>query len=229
MNKVVIFGISKYTDLVEHYFDTFTDYKVCGYTVNEAYLTQPERNGKPVVAFEKLETFFPPEEYLLFIALGSNSVNTKRKHFYLQGKQCGYHFASFIHPRALIDPSAKIGEHCIIMENVVIQAFCEIGENTICFPSAAITHHTSLGAHSFVASGSVVGGCSKIGERAFIGISAVVNDRADIGDGCFIASGSVVTKKIEDNSFVGRDSKIMKINERSIGLLDRLMGFKTSS
>lgn len=229
MNKVVIFGLSQYTDLVEHYFDNFTDYKVCGYTVNAKYLTQSESNGKPVVAYEELETYFPPEKYLLFIALGSNSVNTKRKSLYLQGKQRGYQFASFIHPRALVDPSAKIGEHCIIMENVVISTFCEIGEDTICFPSATITHHTSVGAHSFISSGFVVGGCSRIGERAFLGLSSVVNSRGDIGEGCFISSGTVVTQKIEDNSFVGRDGKIMKINEKNIGLLDHLMHFKTSS
>ena len=223
MNNVIIFGTSKYTDLVEHYFETYTDYKVCGYTVNANYLKETTYNGKPVVAFENLENQFSPEEYLIFIALGPDQINSTRKKLYMECKERGYHFASFIHPKALIDPSAKIGEHCIIMENVVIHAFCEVGENSIYFPSSAITHHSYIGPHSFVSSGVIVGGCSKVGERAFIGMSTVINSYGDVGDGCFIASGTIVAEKIGDNHFVGRDGKKLAINERTSVLLNHLM------
>ena len=223
MNKVVIFGTSKYTDLVEHYFDAYTEYEVCGYTVDPPYLTEDTHKEKPVVAFDKLEAFFPPEEYLLFIAVGVKRLNTIRKRLYLQSKERGYHFASFIHPHALIDSSAKIGEHCIIMENVVVHAFCEIGAHSIFFPSSAITHHTSVGAHSFVSSGVVVGGCSEIGERAFVGLSTVIHGRTHIGEGCLISSGSVITRDLEDNYFLGRDGRHLAINDRSIILLNHLL------
>lgn len=223
MNQVVIFGTSKYTDLVEHYFDTFTDLKVCGYTVDAAYLTRNTHKGKPVVPFDRLEDYFPPKEFLLFIALGIRNFNTIRKNIYLQSKERGYHFASFIHPRALIDPSAKIGEHCIIMENVVIHAFCEIGANSIFFPSSAITHHTSIGMHSFVSSGVIIGGCSKIGERTFVGLSTIVHGYTHIGEGCLISSGSVITRDLADNYFVGRDGRQLIINDKSVVLLNHLL------
>lgn len=223
MDKLVIFGVSKYTDLAEHYFEMYTDYKVYGYTVNSSYLTDSEYNGKPVVAFEELEAHFPPEEYSIFIALGADRVNETRKRLYFECKEKGYRFASFIHPKALVDPTASIGEHCIIMENVVVHAFCEIGENSIFFPSSAITHHSHIGAHSFVSSGVIVGGCSKVGERAFIGMSTVINSYGIIGDQCFLASGSVVAEKLADNFFLGRDGKKIAINEKSIVLLNHLL------
>lgn len=223
MGELVIFGTSKYTDLAEHYFETYTDYNVCGYTVNSNYLTDSQYNGKPVIAFEELETYFPPKEYSIFIALGADRVNATRKRLYFECKKRGYHFASFIHPKALIDPTATIGEHCIVMENVVVHAFCEIGENSIFFPSSAITHHSCIGAHSFVSSGVVVGGCSKVGERAFIGMSTVINSYGHIGDGCFLASGSVVSEKLADNFFLGRDGTKIAVNEKSIILLNHLL------
>ncbi len=223
MDKLVIFGTSKYTDLAEHYFETYTDYKICGYTVNSSYLTDLQYNGKPVVAFEEVQAHFPPEEYSIFIALGAHRVNETRKKLYYECKEKGYRFASFIHPKALIDPTAVIGEHCIIMENVVVHAFCEIGKNSIFFPHSAITHHSCVGAHSFVSSGVIIGGCSKVGERAFIGMSTVINSYGNIGDGCFLASGSVVAEKLKEQIFLGRDGTKMAINEKSIVLLNHLL------
>lgn len=223
MDKLVIFGTSKYTDLAEHYFETYTDYTVCGYTVNHDYLSNQLYNGKSVVAFEELETYFPPEEYMIFLAIGAHHINEARKRIFFECKERGYRLVSFIHPNALIDPTAKIGEHCIIMENVVVQAFCEIGENSIFFPSSAITHHSHIGAHSFVSSGVIVGGCSTVGERAFIGMSTLINSYGHIGSTCFLSSGCVVTEQLDDNCFLNRDGSKMKINDRSIALLSHLL------
>lgn len=173
--------------------------------------------------FERLEEYYPPEKCELFVAVGSNRINEARKKLYLESKARGYRMASFIHPKALIDPSAKIGEHCVIMENVVIHAFCEIGEDSIYFPSSAITHETRVGAHAFVSSGAMIGGCSTIGEETFIGISAIINGYRTVGKRCFISAGAIVTDRLEDDTFLARSGKTEKMDARKRTLFSYLL------
>lgn len=223
MKDLIIFGTSKYTDLVEHYFCHYADYKVCGYTMTSDFIHEPEYHGKPVVPFEEVEKYYSPERYELFVAVGSNQINESRKRLYLESKARGYQMASFIHPKALVDPSAKIGEHCMIMENVVIHAFCEIGEDSIFFPSSAITHETKIGAHAFVSSGVIAGGCSSVGEEAFLGISSIINNHRTVGDRCFVAAGAVVTANLENDTFLNRNGRVEKIDTRKRHLLSYLL------
>jgi len=223
MKNLIIFGTSKYTDLVEHYFHQYTDYRVCGYTMTNDFIHEREYHGKPIVPYENLEKYYPSEEYEMFVAVGSNRINEARKNLYFDCKARGYRLASFIHPKAIIDPSASIGEHCIIMENVVIHAFCEIGEDSIYFPSSAITHETRVGAHSYVSSGVVVGGCTTIGDENFIGISSIINDNKIVGSRCFISAGAVVATNLNDDTFLARDGKMEKIDERRKALFTYLM------
>jgi sugar O-acyltransferase (sialic acid O-acetyltransferase NeuD family) len=222
-NKLIIFGISKYTELIEHYFTQYTDYRVCGYTVNRAYLTEESYNGKPVVAFEEVERHFPPEEYQAFIAVGLTDINRARKNLFLEFEAKGYGFPTFIHPQALVDPTAKVGRHCIVMEGVVIQAFCDVGDNIIFFPSCALTHHSVMESHSFMSTGVYVGGCSHIGEESFLGLGSIVNSSLTVGRSSFISAGSVISEDIPDNTMFLRNGKTEKLTPVSRKLLSNII------
>lgn len=81
-----------------------------------------------------------------------------------------------IHPTAIIEPDAHIGEGVTIRENcyighhahiadgavlyphVVIGNGAQIGEATIVYPSVVINHHVHIGARVRIHSGSVIGG-----------------------------------------------------------------------
>jgi sugar O-acyltransferase (sialic acid O-acetyltransferase NeuD family) len=222
-NKLIIFGTSKYADLIEHYFTTYTDYRVHGYTVNEAYLKEASYNGKPVVAFEEVERHFPPEEYGAFIAVGLTDINRVRKNLFLEFEAKGYDFPTFIHPRAMVDPTAKVGRHCIVMEGVVIQAFCEVGDNIIFFPSCALTHHSVMESHSFMSTGVFVGGLSHIGEESFLGLGTIVNSSLTVGRSSFVSAGSVISEDVPDNTMFLRNGKAEKLTPVSRKILSKII------
>lgn len=220
---LLIFGTSRYTQLVEHYFHTYTDYRVCGYTVNREYLNSDMYNKRPLVPFEEVEAHFPQEQVEVFIAVGLADINRARKKLFLQFEEKGYRFASFIHPQAMVDPTAILGRHCIIMENVVIQAYCEVGDNLIFFPSSSLTHHSIIGSHAFVASGAQVGGCTTIGEETFLGLGSIIKGYSKIGSQCFLSAGCVISKDVPDATACMRDGRWQTLSATSRNILAKML------
>ncbi len=63
-----------------------------------------------------------------------------------------------IHPTAIIDPTAQIGEDVEIGAYTVVGPHCAIGDQTIIGPHVVLEEHTQLGKQCQVRSGAVLGG-----------------------------------------------------------------------
>ena len=63
-----------------------------------------------------------------------------------------------IHPTAIIDPTAEIGEGVEIGAYTVVGPHCAIGDQTIIGPHVVLEEHTQLGKQCQVRSGAVLGG-----------------------------------------------------------------------
>ena len=83
-------------------------------------------------------------------------------------------FAAGIHPTAVVDPTAKIGEGVSIQPHAVIDSGAVIGDNTV------------LGA------GSYVGQESRIGASCLIYPNVTIRERTQIGARVIIHSGAVI-------------------------------------
>lgn len=73
-----------------------------------------------------------------------------------------------IHPKAVIDETAKVAENVEIMANVVIGKNCEIAENVKIFPNATIYDGVKIGANSVIHSGVSIRENCEVGERCII-------------------------------------------------------------
>lgn len=85
--KLVLIGAGEMAEIADEYFTHDSDYKVVAFSVERDYIRQPELNGKPVVAYEELETLYPPSEYTVFVAIPSSQLNALRTRFYLDAKK----------------------------------------------------------------------------------------------------------------------------------------------
>ena len=205
-NKVVIFGTLDTAELAHYYLTNDSKYEVVAFTVNQKYLEEdtfvPRGTDEiyPVVAFEDLESKYPPSEYLLFAPMTGVKMNTLRKKIYEEGKTKGYKYISYISSKATVCNN-KIGENCFILEDNTLQPFTEIGNNVIMWSGNHIGHHGKIEDHVFFTSHVVLSGHCHVKERAWLGVNATIRDYTTIGEGCLIAMGAMITKNTEDEGF----------------------------
>jgi UDP-3-O-[3-hydroxymyristoyl] glucosamine N-acyltransferase len=86
---------------------------------------------------------------------------------------------NFIHPRAVIDETARLAQNVEIHANAVVGANCEIGANVKIFPNVTIYDNVKIGAGSVLHSGVA------IRENCEIGANCIIHNNATIGSDGF--------------------------------------------
>ncbi len=140
----------------------------------------------------------------LIISIGYNDIRRK-----LAGK-IRHRLGTAIHPSAIIDETATVGEGTVIMPGVIVQADARIGRHVIVNTAAAVDHDCMLGDFVHVAPGVVLCGAVRVGEGTLVGAGSVVAPNLTIGANCLIAAGSVVTTHIPDGALIrGNPARII--------------------
>ncbi|MEO6423234.1 MAG: acetyltransferase [Candidatus Nitrotoga sp.] len=202
--KVVIFGAEQFASLAYYVLTHDSHHEVMGFTVDAAWCRTPTLHDLPVVAFDQLEKYFPPEDYALLISLGWTNCNGLRAAKYEEGKARGYSFVTYVSSRALIWPDLQVGENSMIYEAANIQPFARIGNNCILRNGCNVSHHAIIGNHVFMAAHALVAGGSMVGERCFLGLNSTIRDGVKVAPGCIIAAGALVTADTEpDGLYLG--------------------------
>ncbi|MGK0378070.1 acetyltransferase [Patiriisocius sp. Uisw_017] len=139
------------------------------------------------------------------IAIGNNK--SRKKVF----EQLSGDFPIFVHPSAVVYPSAKIGQGCVVFPNSVIDADVHLDEFCIVNNNATVSHNVRLGKFVHIAIQASICGGVEIGEGTLIGAGSIILPETKIGKWVTIGAGAVVTKDIPDNALVyGNPGKIIK-------------------
>ncbi|MDN3658908.1 acetyltransferase [Ferruginibacter paludis] len=216
--KIFLIGAGETAHLAYEYFTHDSFYEVCGFAVEIKYLDKSEFLGLPVVPFEECETYFPPKEYKVFVAIISTNLNTARTRMFNLAKEKGYQFASYISSGASVWHNVAIGDNCFILSGNVLQPFVKIGDNVILWGGNYIGHRSIIGDNCFLAGHVIIAGLTKIGKNCFLGINSSISDTLEIGEDCFIAMAAVVTKSTEaDSVYVGNPAKKSPISAKTYG------------
>lgn len=197
---IVILGTGELAQLAHYYFSHDAGRQVAGFTVDAKYATSAEYLGLPLVAYESLESCFPPERYELFVAIGYTQLNAARAQRCADARARGYRLATYVSSRASVWPDLVIGDNCLIMEANVIQPFARLGNGVIMFCSSVVSHHVEIGDYCFIASEATLCGGSRIGPRSFIGANSTIREHLSIGQDCIVSAGSLILKDVADGS-----------------------------
>ena len=212
MKRLVIFGIGQIAEVAHYMFSEDSDYEVVGFTVDKRFRVLDRLFKLPVVAFEEIETIFPPNNFSLFIAMGYSNLNELREQKTIEAQSKGYKLASYVSTRAWVWREFKLKSNVMIMEHNTIQPYTEVGANTILWSGNHVGHHTKIGDNVFISSHAVIAGSVTIGDNCFIGINATVRDNISIGNHCVIGAGALITKDTLDRSVLpGSATKPSKI------------------
>lgn len=194
--NLIIIGDSAFAEIAFEYFTHDSPYKVVAFAVEEQYIRRDSLFGTPIVPFETLENSFAPGEHSFFAANVYTQKNQLRTRLYLAAKNKGYTPASYISPHAFVWRNVKLGEHCFVFENNVIQPFVTIGDNVVLWSGNHIGHHSAIMDHCFVSSHVVVSGFCRVGRNCFMGVNSTVANNLNIGDACVVGAGALVLSDV---------------------------------
>jgi sugar O-acyltransferase (sialic acid O-acetyltransferase NeuD family) len=198
MKKLVIFGTGALARLAYIHFSDEGQYEVIAFTVNEEYIVDDDDVlGLKVVPFEKIEQLYPPDSFAMFVAIGTKRANKARAQIYNDCKAKGYELASCLNTKSNQLKYVKTGHNCLIMPNVIIQPFAEIGNDVIIWSGSYVGYSSQIGDHSYIAAAAVVAGSVKMGQYCFVGANATVKDGLTLAPESVIGAGAVILKDTE--------------------------------
>lgn len=151
-------------------------------------------NYPPIL--DSVENYEIQENDVFVCALGSPYY---RKKYIDIIKNKGGDFIPLISSKAIIHPTAHIGEGVMISAFCSISADTYIGDFTAIHPFCNIGHDAVIGKYCEVESYSFMGGFAKIGDNVTLHTRATILPHVKVGDNAVVGAGSVVLRTVKEN------------------------------
>jgi len=202
VKKIAIYGASGHGKVVA---DIATS---CGYEVVFFVDDDEGKNEFGGLKVRRLDDVSGAAGVCFALGLGSNKIRESK---YDALKALGFELPLLVHPSAVVSPSARLAQGCVVMPNVVVNADAKIGIGVILNSSCVIEHDCIIGDFAHISPLVGLAGGVNIGERCHIGIGAKVIQGLKIGANSIVGAGGVVIGDIEENVLaVGVPAKTIK-------------------
>jgi sugar O-acyltransferase (sialic acid O-acetyltransferase NeuD family) len=222
--KIVIYGNGAMAKVFFSYARRSMD--VCGFTVDDICITESSDSfcGMPLVPFSKVQEFFDPKLCKMIIAMGFIDMNDLREKKYLEAKEKGYSFTTYIHDSVLIHDDVTIDENCIILDHVLMHPGCKIGQGAFISGNVSIGHDCIIEAYNYITSGvSIAGGCH-IGRGSFFGINSSVAHGIHVGARNFISANTLLNKSTNDDEvYLSDPGQLFRLNSKAFLRFGRVL------
>ena len=199
MEKIIIYGIGDFAQLMHYYFTHESDFEVIAFCVDEKYKKENMLNGLPIVSFELVDNLYPSYSYSMFVAIGYSNMRV-RKILFDKAKSKGYQLVNFVSKLSGISSDTIFGENNVFFQNVCVEPFVVIGNNNIFWSSAVICHNVTVGNHNFVAAGVIIGGFSKIDDLCFLGFRSTVIQNLKLLNETLLGANSLLLNDTQSSS-----------------------------
>jgi sugar O-acyltransferase (sialic acid O-acetyltransferase NeuD family) len=195
--RVVVFGVKDFAELAHYYLVNDSSHEVTAFSVNEAYMPRERTfRGLPIVAFEDVESHYPPSDYAFFAPMSPSNMNLDREAVYRTIKGKGYGCISYVSSKATVFDNV-IGENCFVLEDNTIQPHTTIGNDVVLFGGNFIGHHGIVQDHVSFSLHAVVGGHCTVGAYSFLGLNSTIRNGVKLGEGTFVAMAAAVAGDTE--------------------------------
>lgn len=114
----------------------------------------------------------------------------------------GFAFPGLIHPRATVEPSAKIGDGVQVFANAYIGSEAVLHPKCMINTNSVVSHDCEIGSHSHIAPGALLAGHVYVGERSLIGMGVTTTIGVKIGSGVRIGNGAIVLADVPDKTVI---------------------------
>lgn len=191
MEKIIIFGNAT-QGLLGHFLLTHdSPYQIVAFTVDGKYIKEKELQGLPVLPFDEIESIYPPESCKMHIPVLGWAPKLREEKYH-QAKAKGYELINYISSKAVTWPDLVIGDNCSIGEGSICRPFVQIGNDVLIQAGCNIGHNTVIKDHCFIASHAVLLGMVTVEPYTFIGANATIDNGVTIARECVIGAGTVI-------------------------------------
>jgi sugar O-acyltransferase (sialic acid O-acetyltransferase NeuD family) len=206
--RIVIVGVGETAEIAYEYFTHDSPYEVVAFSAEEAFVTDEQVCGLPVVPLERLAETHDPATVRAFVAVSSTHLNRLRRRLFDVVKAAGFSCVSYVSSRAFVWHNVQLGENVFVFEGNVLQHHVRVGDNVVLWSGNHIGHRTVIGDDSFVSSHVVISGFCEIGESSFLGVNSSFVDGAKTGRDVVVGAGAVVTRDLDARGvYVGNPAR----------------------
>lgn len=133
-------------------------------------------------------------------AVGGVGSRRLRQDIWLRIKDSGLGTPRLIHPSAVIDSSATLGEGAQILAGSYVGARSQVGRNSIVNSRAVVSHDCVIGDHAHIAPGAMLAGDVVVGQRTLVGMGATIHMQVRIGDDVIVQNNSRITEDLSNSA-----------------------------
>lgn len=167
--------------------------------------------GYECYPYDVFKKKFPYQKVKIHTAIGE--LQSKRK-VIEKIKLDGYHLESIIHPHAVIDDSALLGNGVQVKMGAYIGRNCVIGEGSWVQAYASVQDNATVGNWCQVSAKCSIGEAAAIEDNVFIGMHAVIMPKIKLRKFCIISMGAVVYSDIDTECVcMGNPGRIVSTNK----------------
>lgn len=194
--SVIIIGASGHGKVIADIIESSGN-KVKGFLDDDELL-----QGKDIVGFPVLGKTADYVNYIdceFIIGIGNPNIRKKI------AEELDVKWCTAIHPTAVVSKlDVEIGEGTVIMANAVINPSAKVGKHCIVNTSSVVEHDNVLADYVHISPNTALAGTVVIGKSTHIGVGASVKNNISITDNCIIGAGAVVVDDItESGTYVG--------------------------
>lgn len=165
--------------------------------------------GKKIIGFPVLGKIADYDNYRdceFVIAIGNPYIREKISN------ELPVKWYTAIHPTAVISSlDVEIGEGTVIMANAVVNPSARIGKHCIINTGAIVEHDNILEDYVHLSPNVTLAGIVKVGKSTHIGAGSCTKQVINIASDCVIGAGSVIVKDItESGTYVGVPARKIK-------------------
>ena len=172
------------------------EWNILGFVDDNESVQNTYINGYPVLGKSQYLQNYKEEVYVF---CGISNYKVKNKIISKLKENKNIKFATLIHPSVKLNKHIKIGEGCIIYQNVIMTVNIEIGDHVIISPKCGIGHDSKIHDYVTLLWNVNVSGNVDIKEGATMGSGSTVIQGLTIGKGSFVGAGACVIRDVEDN------------------------------
>ncbi|MCS7011345.1 MAG: NeuD/PglB/VioB family sugar acetyltransferase [Anaerolineales bacterium] len=114
----------------------------------------------------------------------------------------GFSFPALIHPRATVEPSARVGEGVQVFANAYVGAEAELRPRCMVNTAAVVSHDCVIGEYAHIAPGALLAGHVQVGERTLIGMGVTTAVGVKIGRDVRVGNGAILLADVPDGMII---------------------------